>query len=86
MRSLTRDEVNAAIKTHLRYDDLKIAIVTGEAEALKAAIVTDAPSPITYASEKPAEVLAEDKEIESYPLGVAEDAVSIVSVDQIFGG
>ncbi len=84
MQSLTREEVNAAVKKHLRYDDLKIAIVTGEAEALKAAMIADAPSPITYESEKSEEILAEDKEIESYPLQIAEDAVTIVPVDEIF--
>ncbi len=81
---ITRDEVNAAIKKYLRYDDLMIAIVTGEAEKLKAAIIADEPSPMTYASDKPEEVLAEDKIIEVYPLQVAEDAVRIVPVNEIF--
>ena len=84
-QSLTREEVNAAIRKHLRYDDLKIAIVTGEAEALEAAMIADDPSPIEYASMKPEEVLAEDKEIESYPLEIAEDAVRVVSIDEMFG-
>ncbi len=85
MESITRDEVNAAIKKHLRYDNLKIAIVTGEAEKLKAAMIADAPSPMTYASQKPDDVLIEDEEIEDYPLQVAEDAVRVVPVDKIFG-
>ncbi len=85
MQSLTRDEVNAAIKKHLRSDDLKIAIVTGDAEKLERAMIADAPSPMTYASEKPDDVLIEDQEIEDYPLRIAEDAVRVVSVDEIFG-
>ena len=85
MKSLTRDEVNAAIKKYLQVDNVKIAIVTGEAEKLKADMIADAPSPMTYASEKPEEVLAEDKEIEVFPLAVAEDAVRVVPVDEIFG-
>jgi len=84
MGSLTRDEVNAAIRKHLQLDDLDVAIVTGEAEKLKAAMIADAPSPMTYANEKPPEVLAEDEEIEVFPLGIAEDAVRVVPVDEIF--
>ncbi len=84
MPSLTRDEVNAAIKKYLRYDDLKIAIVSGDAENLKAAMIADAPSPMTYASDQPEEVLIEDLEIEDYPLRVAEEAVRVVPVDEVF--
>ena len=84
MASLTRDEVNAAIKKYLQYEDLKIAIVTGDAEQLKAAMIADAPSPMTYASDKPEEILIEDLEIEDYPLRIAEDAVRVVPVDEIF--
>ncbi len=84
MASISLDEVNAAIKKYLRYDGLKIAIVTGEAEKLKAAMIADAPSPMTYASDKPEEVLIEDEEIEDFPLQVAEDAVRVVPVDGIF--
>ncbi len=82
--SITRDEVNAAIKKYLRYDNLEIAIVTGEAEKLKQAMIADTPSPMSYASEKSAELLAEDREIERYPLAIAEDATRLVPVAEIF--
>ncbi|MCP4662111.1 MAG: insulinase family protein [bacterium] len=81
---ITREEVNAAIKKYLQYDNVKIAIVTGEAEALRDALVNDTPSPITYESPKPPEVLEEDKVIATWPLEVAEDAVRIVAVEEIF--
>ncbi len=84
--SLTHEEVNAAIKKHWQLDNLQIAMVTGEADTLKAALLADTPSPMTYASEKSAEVLAEDKEIESFPLSIAADGVRVVPVSEIFGG
>lgn len=84
LASLTVEDVNAALKRHLRSDRLKIAIVTGEADMLKNALTTDAESRMEYSSEKPAEVLAEDKIIGTYPLGIATDAVTIVPVDEIF--
>lgn len=84
MASLTLADVNAAIKRHLQYDNVKIAMVTGEAEALRDALVADAPSPMAYESDKPAEVLAEDQEIAVFPLGVRAEDVRIIPVEKIF--
>ncbi len=84
MNSLTREEVNAAIKKHLQTSNVAIAIVTGDAESLQKALVDDAPSPITYPTPKSEEILAEDEEIVVFPLTVAADAVRIVPVEEIF--
>lgn len=84
MASLTRDEVNAALKRHLSTAKLEIAIVTGEAEGLKKALLAEAPSPMTYESEKPAAITAEDKIIAVYPLRLNPEKVQIIPVDQIF--
>jgi zinc protease len=84
MKSITRDEVNAALKKHLQVENIKFAIVTGEAETLRQSLVSGAPSPITYPTEKSEEILAEDETIAAYPFPVAEDAVEVVPVDQIF--
>lgn len=86
MRSITREEVNAAIRKHLRSNSLAIAIVSGEADALHRSLVDGSPSPMTYPSPKPAEILAEDKEIAAYPLGITEDVISVVTVEEIFEG
>lgn len=82
--SITREEVNAAIKKYLSTDHLAIAIVTGDAGGLREKMVNDEPTPIEYASEKEPEILEEDQEIASYPLGIAEDAVTIVPVEDLF--
>lgn len=81
--SLSLEEVNAALKRHLHPENVKIAIVTGEAEKLAEVLESDAPSPITYPTPKPDQVLEEDKAIERYPLGIA--SVRTVPVDEIFG-
>lgn len=82
--TLTREEVNAAIKKYLQLERLKLAIVTGEAEKLRQVLTTNAPSPITYPTEKSPAILAEDKEIAAYPLTFAEGAVQIVPIEEIF--
>ena len=43
--ALTVNEVNAAIRRHLQYDDLAIAIVTPDAHAFRDALLSTAPSP-----------------------------------------
>ena len=84
MDEITLEEVNAALKRHLGYDDVKIAIVTGEADALETALQEDAPSPIAYppSAPKPPEVLAEDEIIATFPLRVA--GVQVVPLDRMF--
>jgi len=84
MDELTLADVNAAIQRHLQYENMKIAIVTGEAERLKEAIVADAPSPMEYGSPKPQAILDEDRAISEFPLNVAAEDVFVISVDDIF--
>ncbi len=84
MDELTLAEVNAAIKKHLRLDDVKIAIVTGEADRLSAALAADAPSPVTYPTPKPQAILSEDEEIAVHPLRIGPGAIRTVAVEEIF--
>ena len=84
LKTLTRAQVNAAMKKHLAGPGLSIVVVTPNAEALSKAILADTPSPMKYASEKPADILAEDKIIERYPLAVAPGALRVVQVGDVF--
>jgi zinc protease len=77
-------DVNGAIKRHLQYANLKIAIVTGDAQGLQRALVSGAPTPISYETPKPPEILAEDQKIAAFPLGISADAVSVVPVAEAF--
>jgi zinc protease len=81
---LTLEEVNAAVRKHLRATALQVAIVTQGAEALRAALVQDAPSPMPYASPKPPAVLDEDREIGGYPLQLRAEDVKVVPVADLF--
>jgi zinc protease len=84
MQELTLEEVNAAIKRHLQLADLKIAIVTGDPEGLRAAIESDRPSPIEYPSPPLEAIRAEDEEIASWPLSVPAASMSVVPVETMF--
>ncbi len=81
---LTREEVNRAVRKYLQFENLKIAVVTTDAEEFKQALVSDRPSPIEYSTPKPDGVLDEDKRIMKYPLNIQEEDVEIVPVEEMF--
>ena len=81
---LTLADVNRAIKQHLASDRMRIVMITKDAAGLRDALVKGTPSPITYNSPKPADILAEDKIIEQYKVNVRPDQVVIVPVDKVF--
>lgn len=84
MDELTLEDVNAAIRKHWQSGNLKIAVITQDAEAFAAALAADAPSPITYTSPKPEIVLAEDKAIASFPLKIKRENIRVVPVTDLF--
>jgi zinc protease len=84
LSTLTLADVNRAIKQYLATDSMRVVLITKDAEALRDAIVKGTPSPIKYNSPKPEEIMAEDKIIEKYKIGVRPEQVVIVPVDRVF--
>ena len=84
LAKLTRAEVNAALRKHFSAKDLSVVIITKEADALKAKLLADDASTITYDSEKPKEVTDEDKVIGSLKLGLKPASVRITPVEDVF--
>jgi zinc protease len=82
--SLSRDEVNTAIRKYLDPRNMMIAIVTADGAVLAEALASDAPSPITYPTPKPADVLAEDEVIQIFPLHIDRASIRVVPVDEMF--
>ncbi len=84
MSEITLEEVNAAIRKHLQYGRMQIVMVTKDAAALKTALEDDSPSPITYATPKPQEVLEEDAKISVFPLKIPAEKITVVPVAELF--
>ena len=84
LSKLTLADVNAAIKKYLSTNKMRIVMITKDAEALRDDIVSDKPGTIKYASEKPADILAEDKIISKFPIGVKASDVTITPVTKVF--
>ncbi len=84
LEKLTLDDVNRAVRKHIRPRDLQVVMITQDAEGLKQKLVSDAVSTIKYEAEKPQALLDEDKVIGAMRLGIREDAVRIVPVEDVF--
>jgi zinc protease len=80
MGELSLEEVDAAVRRHLQSADLSIALVTGQAERMKEALLSGDATPPVYDTEKDEALRAEDEEIASFPLDI--DEVTIVPVDE----
>lgn len=84
LKGLTLGDVNAAIRRHLRWDRLQIVMVGEGMAELKDQIVRGDPSPITYTSPKPEEILAEDRIVENRWIEVTPDAAVIMPAGDAF--
>ena len=84
LAKLKLEDVNRAIRKHLQAENAKIIVVTRDAEAFKEAAVGGKPSPVSYTSPPPKDILEEDKIIESYKLNLNTKKVEVVPVDKVF--
>jgi len=81
---LTVDDVNRAIRKYIRPADMKIVMITRDADGLRQQLVSDAVSTIKYEAEKPQALLDEDKVIGALKLGIRPEAVRVIPVDEVF--
>jgi zinc protease len=84
LAKLTLEDVNNAIRKHLKTEAMRIVVITRDAEGLRDAILGNRPSPISYNSPKPKEITDEDKVIENYKVNVKVGDVVIVPVAKVF--
>jgi zinc protease len=84
LAKLTLDDVNRAIRRHLRADRLTMVAVSKDGAGLKAQLASDAPSPMTYNSSKPAAVAEEDLVVQKFPLNLKPEDATVVPVGQVF--
>ncbi|MGA7162245.1 MAG: pitrilysin family protein [Bacteroidota bacterium] len=85
LSALTVDEVNAAIKKHLQAKNYYLSIVAKDAGPLKEALLSNAPSPIQYNNPNvPAEILEQDKVIQSLTVNINKEKFRIVPSSELF--
>jgi zinc protease len=84
LAKLTVADVNAAIRKHMRAENIEIVGVAKDADAIRAALASDGPTPVQYNAPKPQEVLDEDKVVERWPLRLRKEDVTVVPVGTVF--
>lgn len=84
LNQLTLDQVNAVIRKHLQAEDIHFVFITNDGEDMKSRLVNETTSAMEYNSEKPESLLAEDKVIQAYPLGLKSSHVEIVPIEEVF--
>jgi zinc protease len=84
LAKLTREQVNAAIKKHLRGNRMQIVAVSNHASELRSQLLDGYVATIHYNSPPPASVLEEDKIVGSFKLGLRDEDIRIVPVEQVF--
>ncbi|MFA6956234.1 MAG: pitrilysin family protein [Thermoanaerobaculia bacterium] len=84
LSKLTVADVNKAIRKHIHPRDMKIVIITKDADGLTKKLVTDEVSTIKYEGEKPKALLDEDKVIGATKLGIAAGNIHVVPADEVF--
>jgi zinc protease len=58
--------------------------VTGDGEDMQKRLATMKTSPMVYNTDKPAELVAEDKVIANYKLAIPAKNIEVVKVDKVF--
>jgi zinc protease len=81
---LSLADVNRVIKDNLQTDNIHYVFISGDGEDMKKRLLSEQVSPLKYNSEKPAELLAKDKIIESYKLSLAPKNVEVIAIDEVF--
>ncbi len=81
---LTVGQVNAVIKKHLQTEDMQFVFITKDGQDMKDRLVNGTESAMTYNSEKPAELMAEDQVIKDYDLKLKADHVDVIDIEDVF--
>ena len=84
LAKLTLQDVNRVIKTYLRSDRMQYVIIAEDAADFRDRALGEAATPISYQSEPPEAVLAEDKLISNYRIELDPQDVKIIPIAEVF--
>jgi zinc protease len=78
LAAMTPAQVQAAVKRHLKVEDLSFVYVAKDAEGVKKALEKGAPSAMAYPTPKPAEVVDEDKAFTGRRVPVSPASIKVI--------
>ncbi|NOU51554.1 insulinase family protein [Pseudoalteromonas sp. JBTF-M23] len=84
LASLTVDDVNRVISENLQTQNIQYVFVTGDGTDMQQRLAQEISSPLSYNSEKPEQLLAEDKQIADYKLNIPSENIEVLDVKTVF--
>jgi zinc protease len=84
LAKLTLADVNRVVRQYIHPDHVVIAVITKNGVEFKKQLLSPDPSPMKYNSPKPASIMAEDKSVEKYPLGLKPEDITVRPVAEVF--
>jgi zinc protease len=84
LKTLTVADVNSVIKENLQTDNVHYVFITGDGADMQKRLASQQTSPMVYNTDKPAELVAEDKVIADYKLAIPAKNIEVMKVDKVF--
>jgi zinc protease len=84
LKTLTVADVNRVIKENLQTDNVHYVFITGDGADMQKRLASQQTSPMVYNTDKPAELVAEDKVIADYKLAIPAKNIEVMKVDKVF--
>ncbi len=81
---LTAERVNDVVRRHLSWHNLQVVMIASDAKGLRDELLSSEPSAIAYDGDKPAELLAEDRIVGAYDLGLTPERIRVTRVEDVF--
>ena len=84
LAKLTLADVNRVVHQYIHPDHAVIAVITKNGADFKKQLLSPDPSPMKYNSPKPASIMTEDKTVESFPLHLKPEDITVRPVAEVF--
>jgi zinc protease len=84
LKALTLEDVNRVVRRHLQIDNIQFVFVAKDAADLRTRLINSTPSPITYNSPRPQELLEEDRRIEAIPFRLTAQTTRLRKLEDVF--
>ncbi|BBN82658.1 peptidase M16 [Pseudoalteromonas sp. A25] len=84
LAALSVEDVNRVIRENLQTQNMQYVFVTGDGSDMRQRLANETSSPLSYNSEKPEQLLTEDKVIADYKLEIPTENIEVLDVKSVF--
>ncbi|CAM4228479.1 M16 family metallopeptidase [Pseudoalteromonas byunsanensis] len=84
LAGLSVEDVNRVIRENLQTEHIQYVFVTGDGKDMAQRLAQETSSPLSYNSEKPEQLLQEDKHLASYKLDIPKQNIEVLEVSSVF--